>query len=63
MEHMLWCWRQLPIIGVEQDIMEGINRNDVVASGSWKASTGMMWSRVRKNFQSAAAGAACMRAG
>jgi hypothetical protein len=27
--------RQLPIIGLEQEIMEGINHNDVVVSMLW----------------------------
>jgi HrpA-like RNA helicase len=26
--------RQLPIIGLEQEVMEGINRHDVVVSGA-----------------------------
>jgi HrpA-like RNA helicase len=32
--------RQLPIIGLEQEIMEGINHNDVVVSLLWGLASG-----------------------
>jgi hypothetical protein len=42
--------RQLPIIGLEQEIMEGINHNDVVVSAGFAGLLSMTWCVFARSF-------------